>query len=261
MPRPVVDILMYHSISDQGGPTSIAPAVFADQMAALAEAGIPVIRLDDLLAARDGSNASRGHKLLPEQSVILTFDDGFRDFADTAFPILNRYHFPSIVYLPTAHIGRAEAWRGANSPARPLISWNGVRDLAAEGVDFGSHTVSHPDLCALAPGVLAAELTRSRAVLEDRLGRSIKHFAPPYGRADPAVRAEIARHYGTSVGTRLARARTSDDVHDLPRLEMFYFTNPKIWRQHLRQQGGPYLLARQAMRRVKSAISMPWDAA
>jgi len=251
--QPVVDILMYHSISTNGGPTSIAPEIFAQQMEGIAAAGVPVIRMDALLAAREGRST------LPAQSIVVTFDDGFQDFAETAFPILNKYHFPAMVYLPTSHIGRVEAWRGANIPARPLISWNTVRDLAMAGVDFGSHTVSHPDLCSLTAAVLAAELTRSRATLEDRLGRKVKHFAPPYGRADQAVRTEIARHYDTSVGTRLARANSTDDLHDLPRLEMFYFTNPKIWRRHLGNQGAPYLLARQSLRHIKNALSMPWD--
>jgi peptidoglycan/xylan/chitin deacetylase (PgdA/CDA1 family) len=253
MGEPVVDILMYHSISDSGGPTSIPAAVFAGQMAAIAEAGVPVIRLDDLLAAQAGGVP------LPAQSVILTFDDGFLDFADTAFPILQRHGFSAMVYLPTRHVGHSEAWRGANDPPRPLVGWDGVRDLAAAGIDFGSHTVSHTDLCSLSEADLESELARSRAELEDRLGRRIDHFAPPYGRATPAIRARIARHYRTSVATRLDRARGQGDLHDLPRLEMFYFTAAAPWRRHLRNRGGAYLAARKALRAVRDAISKPWE--
>lgn len=253
MGRPVIDILMYHSISDSGGPTSIGPQVFADQMAAIADHGIPVIRLDDLAAARAGKGS------LPPHAVILTFDDGFRDFAEAAHPVLHRHGFASIVYLPTALVGGREGWWGANDPARPLMGWDSVRDLAATGVEFGSHTVSHPDLCSLTGDMLAAELSQSRAVLEDRLGRPVEHFAPPYGRATPAIRAQIAKRYRTSAGTRLGRAGPGSDLHDLPRLEMFYFTAPGAWRRHLRNMGGPYLAARQGLRRLRDAVSKPWD--
>lgn len=249
----VVDILMYHSISNSGGPTSILPAVFADQMAALAAASVPVIRLDDLLAARKGGPA------LPPHSVILTFDDGFCDFADAAFPVLQQHGFAAMVYLPTAHIGRHEAWRGVNAPARPLMNWATVRGLAAAGVDFGSHTVSHPDLCSQPEAMVLAELTRSRSMLEDKLGQRVDHFAPPYGRTNKAVRTAIALHYHSSVGTTLGRAKSGSDLHDLPRLEMFYFTDARHWRRHLRNQGEPYLTLRRGLRGLRSLVAKPWD--
>ena len=111
--EPVIDILMYHSISDADGPTSILPQVFKDQMQAIADIGIPVISLDDLIEAR------AGRATLPDQSIIITFDDGFRDFVDNAVPTLERLNFPVINYLPTGCIGGVESWAGSNDPARP----------------------------------------------------------------------------------------------------------------------------------------------
>lgn len=252
MPGPVVDILMYHSISDRGGATAIQPAVFSEQMRALAESEVPVVTLDDLAAAHDG----RGK--LPPRSVIITFDDGFRDFIQTAWPVMRGHGFRPMVYLPTAFVGRDEGWHGIAMPPRALMSWAEISLLSREGVDFGSHTVSHPNLDALPEDALIAELDRSKRTIEDRLGKPIRHFAPPYGLAGAAVRARIAQRYRTSVGTVLAQARSSSDLHDLPRVEMFYFRDIGRWRAHLAGRGALYLRQRQAARWVKSRMMRPW---
>lgn len=251
MPSPVIDILMYHSISNRGGATSIAPEIFLRQMDALAGSGLPVITMDDLLAAL------RGQRALPARSVLLTFDDGFRDFADTAWPILSRHGFRPIVYLPTAHVGKAEGWAGAAAPPRALMSWAEIRALAAEGVLFGSHTVSHSDLTLLGPEERMAELVVARRKLEDMLDRPVDHFAPPYGRAAPDVRRQIAQVYRTSVGTLLGQAGADCDPFDLPRIEMFYFTDLARWRDWLAGRGRTYLALRRGLRAIRHAVRHP----
>lgn len=248
----VTDILMYHSISGQGGATSISASVFAAQMRAIAEAGVPVITLDDFCEAKAGRAA------LPARSVIITFDDGFQDFADVAWPTMRELGFRPIVYLPTNYIGGREGWHGIASPPRKLMDWDSIRRLRAEGVIFGSHTESHPDLDALAPEAVEAELTRSRDRIAAELGAAPRHFAPPYGIAGAAIRARIARLYRTSVGTRLGTAHAAADLHDLPRLEMFYFTDPARWRDHLAGRGGGYLALRRMLRAVRGSAMKPW---
>jgi peptidoglycan/xylan/chitin deacetylase (PgdA/CDA1 family) len=252
MAGPVADILMYHSISDRGGATAIAPSDFAMQMECLAASGLPVLTLDDVLAARSGGAT------LPPRSVVITFDDGFEDFARTAWPVMQRHGFRPIVYLPTGFVGRAEGWRGIADPPRALMGWGTIRTLAGEGVIFGGHTVSHPDLTSLTDEALTAELTVSLREIEDRLGVGVPHFAAPYGRTDARVRAAIARDYRTNVGTRLFTATAADDVFDLPRLEMFYFTDRAAWERHLAGRGAGYLAKRRTLRAVKSALMRPW---
>lgn len=241
----IVDILMYHSISDRGGPTSTPRDVFADQMDALAASGRRVLSIDALAGG------------WPEDGVVITFDDAFQDFATDAWPILKSHGFPAVVYIPAGHVGGHENWQGALNPPRALMDWDHLRALAEDGVTFGNHSIGHPDLDSLSNEDLYHEIEGARAIIEDRLGFPVRHFAPPYGRASANVRNAIAQSHATSVGTRLGRATSGSDRHDLPRLEMYYFRDPGHWRRHLAGQGAPYLAARKTLRRVRDMISHP----
>lgn len=249
MAAAVVDILMYHSISDDGGATSVSPADFRMQMTAIAAAGVPVISLDQYLDAR------AGQRTLAPRSVILTFDDGFQDFADQAWPVMQHLGFHPIVYLPTAHVGRREDWALCHPHPRRIMDWPLIRSLAADGVAFGSHTVSHPRLTGLDPEVVEVELTAAKVRLETMLGHKVPHFAAPYGAADSRERARIAAHYRTNVSTVLTSADLNSDPFHLPRIDMFYFTNSGHWQRHLAGLGGPYMLARQTLRRVRRVLA------
>lgn len=221
------------------------------QMRVLSESTVPVLTLDDWVGRHDAGQ-------LPARSVVITFDDGFQDFADIAWPTMRKHGFRPIVYLPTDYVGRTEGWRGIASPPRGLMDWETIQSLAAEGVLFGSHTVSHAHLDSLSDTALSEELEVAQEEIEDRLGRPVLHFAPPYGLAGPAVRKRIAEYYRTSVVTRLANVGPVDDLHDLPRIEMFYFTDEARWRDHLAGRGRGYFRKRQLLRKVRSLMINPW---
>lgn len=240
-----VDILMYHAIDAAPGPTSIAPGIFAEQMEALARSGLPVLRMDQVRNHLQGGEG---------RAVAITFDDGFLDFAERAWPVLRRHRLPAIVYLVTDLVGEVERWRGCQSPPRPLMDWDTVRGLADEGADFGNHTATHPDLSEVPAETAVAELDRADARFAKELGSRPRHVAPPYGRASRPVRSLLAERYETSVGTRLDTARARSPAHDLPRLEMYYFTDVGRWSAHLAGRGRPYLALRQAARAIRRRI-------
>ena len=253
MARPVCDILMYHSISNAGGPTSIAPDTFRAQMDAIAEADVPVVSLDQVEAAWN-SGAS-----LPPYSIAITFDDGFSDFSEFAFPLIAGHGWTATVFIPTAHVGGVELWRGANDPARPLMSWAAIRDVASAGAAIGGHSVTHTDLMSLAPVALEAEVRGCSEEIMAGLGEKPKHFAPPYGRADATALQTVRRYFNTSCGTEMGRSRPGSDVFNLPRLEMFYFTDIARWRAHLAGKGAAYYHVRKSLRLVRDAVSKPWS--
>lgn len=246
MARWTADILMYHSISDRGGPTSILPEVFEMQMETLAASGVPVVSMDDIA---EGTR--------PERSVVLTFDDAFVDFATAAWPVLEKHGFPAMVYVPTAGVGAVETWEGALTPPRPIMDWNTIRRLADAGVHFGNHSVSHPDLTKLGADDLREEIASARATLENELGRPVRHFAAPYGKSSATVNKVISIDHVTGVGTRLGQADARSDLLDLPRIEMFYFSSRRTWQRHLEGRGTAYLAARRGLRAVRNIAFHP----
>jgi peptidoglycan/xylan/chitin deacetylase (PgdA/CDA1 family) len=176
-----VPILMYHSISnrpEQGRPyyrTVTSPEVFAQHMRHLHEHGYSVVSLSDALGYLDGS------KTLPSQPVVITFDDGYADFYTEAFPVLSRYGFTATVYLPTAFIGQSpKSFKGIG-----CLTWSRVRELHAAGIEFGSHTVTHPQLTALPMAAVQQEIRSSKEEIESRIGTGLESFSYPYAFPEP----------------------------------------------------------------------------
>lgn len=171
-----VPILMYHSVSNT--PESVhpyyrtvtSPQMFARQMRHLHDNRYSVVSISDALQYLDGS------KVLRSQPIVLTFDDGYGDFYTEAFPVLDRYGFTAIVYLPTAFIGQSsKPFKGIG-----CLTWNQVRELEAAGIEFGSHTVNHPQLRSLAVEDVRRELNESKRTIEYQLGKGVSSFSYPY---------------------------------------------------------------------------------
>lgn len=241
-----VPVLTYHSISADPGPTSIAPETFRMQMDVLAESGVATMTCEDFLNWHRNGAGDAGRR------VLITFDDGFADFATAAFPVLRDRGFAAMVFVPTGKLGYREDWRGAHTPPRRLLSWTTVRELAEQGVEFGGQGVAHADLTRVPPPVRQHEIARCADDLAQQLGRPARAFAAPYGRVNGEVLADVARTYETAFGTRFDRARRSCDRYDVPRIEMHYFRASGHWRAFV-DGTNTYLRAQRVLRAVRSA--------
>ena len=137
-----LSILTYHSLDSSGSVVSTEPGTFADQMSYLADHGFRGITLKRALDHRDEFGQ------WPSQSVVITFDDGFANFYDDAYPILERYRFSATVFIVTGHMGGRNNWE---TPPQglgtlPILSWQQAEELSNFGIELGSHTRTHRDL-------------------------------------------------------------------------------------------------------------------
>jgi peptidoglycan/xylan/chitin deacetylase (PgdA/CDA1 family) len=228
-----VPILAYHQITNRALPPLSAPyavrvAQFEQQMAYLHGQGYRCLSLEKLLTFANRPDL-RLHKCF-----ALTFDDGYRDFFTTAFPILKQYGFTATVFLVTERVGLASGWDG--EAGYPLLDWEQVLVLFAQGISFGSHTCTHPHLTALPPAALRHELVASRAQLETRLGCRGRWLAYPYGESNAAVRAAVqAAGYQAAFGMNTG----AGDLFNVWRCECFACDTPRTfaaklsrWYQH-----------------------------
>lgn len=173
--EPSIPILMYHSVTDEDESsahayyrTKTSPAMFAAQMKFLHDNGHKT--------CSPAQAVQRLQNKPEDKFVVITFDDGYRDFYQHAFPVLSQYGFSATVYLPTAYIGDTPAqFKGTD-----CLTWAEIRELHQKGILFGSHTVNHPWLLELSQAAVNEEITNSKRTIEQKLGCAVDSFAYPY---------------------------------------------------------------------------------
>ncbi len=227
-------------------------------MAALAAEGCTALTMAEVAA-----HLAAGRPF-PPRAVAITFDDGFANLATAGAPVLARHGFPATVYMIAGMIGRTTQWsdHGRPLPAESLLTWPGIRALAAQGIEIGAHTVTHGFLSTYAPAALTHELADGRTMLETGLGRPVTAFAYPQGDYTPAVvRATRAAGYTTAVTMDQGRAGRTDDPWRLPRLYVGRNTSPATMRAFVVPTIGPtYRLLNLIIRRLPGRGRWPCPA-
>ncbi|SFF21020.1 polysaccharide deacetylase family protein [Streptomyces mirabilis] len=200
-----VPILMYHSIAaapnDATRELSVGPEAFAEQMALLGDQGFTPVDTA-ALAARWRSGGP-----LPERPVLITFDDGYEGVHRHGLPALAKHGFAATLFVSTGWIkGAYDTGGGLDA----MLSWAQVRELAAEQVEIGGHSHTHPQLDQLSDDALRFEVLRCKEIIADELGSRPASFAYPYGYSSRRVR-QVVRETGfaqsLAVGNGLARRR------------------------------------------------------
>ena len=233
-----VPVLMYHSICDALGDkhpyfeTNTSPRRFAQQMRFLHDNGY---RATDLAQALTSIQAGTHD----DKQVVITFDDGYRDFYTQAFPVLLQYCFTATIFVVTGVTGEHNISRNG----KVYMTWEEIRQVHANGVHIGSHTVTHPELETLDAERVKCEIWKSKKIIEENLGNSVQSFSYPYAfpeqntRVVALVRDALKESgYESGVSTIIGRAGRQHDRFFLPRLPVSSYDDQCLFRAKL--EGG-----------------------
>jgi peptidoglycan/xylan/chitin deacetylase (PgdA/CDA1 family) len=208
-----VPILMYHRIdalTPRLAPITrrltVTPADFASEMEWLRRNGFHALTEEQLRAALERGAA------LPRHPVLITFDDGYRDVLGKAAPVLHRLDLPATAFVITGRI---------SGPDPSFLTWGELRRLEQDGVEIGSHTVTHRELTHLDSGAALHELVAARTVLEAHLHRPVPWLAYPAGAEDARIVALARRAgYALAMTTRPGSRQDGRDPLELRRFEV-----------------------------------------
>ncbi|MBM9459507.1 polysaccharide deacetylase family protein [Nocardioides sp. zg-536] len=210
----------WHRIGDAtDGLTTTLPD-FQRHLDVLEEWGAIVLPLDEahrMLVAGE----------LPERAVALTFDDGYASVVEQAWPLLRQRGLPATLFAVSGYLrpGARFPWDEGHRRGDDLVRLLTAPELcaaAAEGLDIGSHTVTHRWLPGLGDDEVREELVRSRADLEDLLARPVRSFAYPMGGWNPALRSAVeAAGYDLAITTERGRNRADQHPASLRRAFAF----------------------------------------
>ena len=222
---PHISVLMYHQVGRFAPPKAhrscyCEAGAFRRQMALLKWAGYRVIGLAEAYAALFAGGP------LPGRAVVLSFDDGYENFAEHALPVLQEFGYPSVLFAVSGLLGQPARWLDGEGDKPGLLSGERLRGLRAANVEIGSHSVSHPRLSRLAPALARREIDDSKTALEQVLGEPVRFFAYPYGDYSPAVREAVAQAgYQAALTCARGAANTAPNPFEIPRKAVSYGDN------------------------------------
>ena len=231
-----IPVLMYHGIRSVTGfshpyfETNTSPDVFARHMNHLREGGYKPVDLNTAARMINSGTCS-------QNSVVITFDDGFRDFYTHALPILQEHQFPATMFVVSGFVGS----QPTSFEDKEFMSWGEMREIESLGITIGSHTVSHPRLHSLPWKDIERELKESKQSIEDRLGQPVSSFSHPYAfpEQDGIFLKQLRQYmeaagYDHGVTTVIGGISRHSDRYFLPRLPSNEYDDDELFQAKLK---------------------------
>ncbi len=195
LPARGIPILMYHKIGDPPPGSKlkklwVSAGQFWQQMAYLKKHHYLPLTFFDMLSLQEKGRA------VPDNGVVISFDDGYLNNYEVAFPILREFNFKAVIFLVVNAVGKDNFWHDPQNEIRiPMLSWAQAEKMQSWGIEFGSHTMSHIRLSKLGPKTIQEELDSSRRIIAEKLRKEPVSFANPYGNGqdDQAIQGMIQK--------------------------------------------------------------------
>ncbi len=238
-------VLTYHSVDSSGSAISVSESAFREHVAWLSSGGVRVVPLLEVVTVDEDENA-----------VAVTFDDGLESFGRIAAPLLERAGIPVTLFVVPRYVGRHGSWKGTGNhvPVFPLLGWAELRSLSERGVELGAHTLSHPVLTELPDDALEVEIAGSARCIEQETGVVPRTFAYPYGSHNSRVVGAVAQSFDVAVTAQLDTLRPDTRAHTIPRLDMWYYQNPRRLRAWNTSMFKAHLAVRKLARRARRMV-------
>lgn len=213
-----IPILMYHHIESLDPNASlllktwtVSPSNFEAQLDYLVNHNFHTVTFSQLDSFFEQNDR------LPTRPVILTFDDGWIDDYNVAFPALRERGMVGTFFVPTSYAG---------APGGKLVSWGQIVEMDSAGMELGGHTINHPDLKQVGKEEAVRQLQVSKANMESKLGHLTIAFAYPFGDYDATVVEQVREAgYRVAVGLCCGYNLTADKLLTLPRIRVSYDIN------------------------------------
>lgn len=239
-------ILMFHALDTRGDVLAYAPDAFARVCAILHDAGWRALAPEDL------ARQVRNRTPFPPKHFVLTFDDGYASVYRVAFPLLQKYGWRAVLFVaPGEHASAREDECLPVLFGREMLRWREIREMHANGMSIGAHTLTHCDLTRVGPSQAECEIIESGKSIARALNAPCSLFAYPHGRYDMSIRAIVAAQYDAAFSTRLGLANAESDCFALERVEMYYLHADWAARGLVKKWLPYYLAVRNVPRRVQ----------
>lgn len=225
--RNSMNVLMYHRIVDdesraQRHWTCVHVDNLAQQLHMLDRCGFTTITFNDYRLSLSGEVN------LPRKPVVISFDDGYLDTYRLAFPVLRELGMKAVVFVVAGKNVKSNIWdRHIGVPPAPLLEPGHLVQMSREGIEIGSHSLTHPRLIDLPDDAAWEELSHSKLLLEMLLDSPINSISYPYGIVDTRIK-NMAREAGYTIGCGVSSgpAHFGDDLMEVRRTAIKNSTGP-----------------------------------